>query len=72
MSTSLSSAIIVKGSINVHCGRANRAWEKVIGVFSYFIGYNHAPAVVLTNMNYSEHVLLSPGVVDDNNGSVQG
>eukprot|EP00483_Globobulimina_turgida_P002619 UN02623 len=42
----------------------NAPREKVIGVATYFIGRSDPRAVVLTAANYSDHLLLSHGVVN--------
>eukprot|EP00483_Globobulimina_turgida_P000332 UN00332 len=61
----------MKGSKNMVFGGANASWEKVIGVAAYFIVSSYSTAVVLTAVNYSDHLLLSHGVVNGMNAMLR-
>eukprot|EP00483_Globobulimina_turgida_P012379 UN12402 len=39
-------------------GGKKASQEKVIGVAAYFIDQTHSTAIVLTAVNYSDHILL--------------
>eukprot|EP00483_Globobulimina_turgida_P000424 UN00424 len=65
ISTSLPSGFVVKESKKVDFFSSNRGQEKAISGISYFIVQDHSTAVVLTAANYSAHLLISYGVIDD-------
>eukprot|EP00483_Globobulimina_turgida_P001088 UN01090 len=63
--TSLPSAFVVQESIKADFYSSNIGQEKVIGAISYFIVQDYPTAVILTTTNYSDHLLISYGVIDD-------